>query len=357
MSRLRALLGDDASLDGDAQRLLKALGKKAVETKTKALHELHKAISTNDAEWSALLLPQFSIAFARLADDPSWQVREHACKVLGLLAQQLKKRLLPHLKQLLLPWLRCRFDGQHDVRSAAIGAFSAAFPGEGNYSRALSLFVEDLVRGLDELLRAPLPSKTGDESADAEAGEAHTRKVCTALQAAAHLLTEARADATQLEKVCSLLGEHLLTPALWKLATSQSGPVRCALYSFIHVLLQAAPELASASKIPLAATLLDGLKEQDPAGHAALWSPLLLFLQTHPTAVQQTKGAGAHILPRLASLLRHGCHGAAPTVASLSCPWHRCSRRSSLSQHRHPPPPAAPPSHPRPFYLPPCTMG
>ena len=48
--------------------------------------------------------------------------------------------------------------------------------------------------------------------------------------------------------------------------------------------------------------------------------PLLLFLQTHPTAVQQTKGAGAHILPRLASLLRHGCHGAAPTVASALMP-------------------------------------
>ena len=285
------------------------------------------------------------------------QVREHACKVLGLLAQQLKKRLLPHLKQLLLPWLRCRFDGQHDVRSAAIGAFSAAFPGEGNYSRALSLFVEDLVRGLDELLRAPLPSKTGDESADAEAGEAHTRKVCTALQAAAHLLTEARADATQLEKVCSLLGEHLLTPALWKLATSQSGPIRCALYSFIHVLLQAAPELASASKIPLAATLLDGLKEQDPRGMppcGALYSSScrrIRPLYSRPKGRAHTYCRGLHRCFATAAM--------APRrrLPPLSCPWHRCSRRSSLSQHRHPPPPAAPPSHPRPYYLPPCTMG
>ena len=32
--------------------------------------------------------------------------------MLGLLAQQLKKRIAPHLKQLIAPWLRCRFDAE-----------------------------------------------------------------------------------------------------------------------------------------------------------------------------------------------------------------------------------------------------
>ena len=343
--------------------LLRKLGKKDTTTKTKALHELREAISSHGADWSELLLPQWCMAYARLAEDASWQVRASSCELVGLLASQLKKRFAPHLKQLFVPWLRCRFDPQHDVRTAALNAFGAAFPGEGNYRRALSLFVEDVVRGLVELVHAKAPGKTGDEAADAEAAEGHARKVTTSLQAAAHLLTEAAAaaaaaaatataaaataatpaapppaSATGLaSKVGRLLTEQMLLGPLWKLASSSAVPIRTALYKFVHVLLTASPELAAACAEPLATTLLDALRESEPAAHAALWEPLLLFVHHHPSAVAASS-AGKHVLPRLVNLLEHGCHGAAPTVAAALMPL-----TSQLSVDLTTP--AAPPAH------------
>ena len=329
--RLSSVLGQDASLDGEAALLLRKLGKKAVETKTKALNEIQQAISSRGDEWSASLLPQWTLAFARLADDPSWQVREASCIVLGRLAQQLKKRIAPHLKQLITPWLRCRFDAQHDVRAAANGAFAAAFPGPGNYRRALTLFIDEVTRSLVELAHADPPGRTGDEATDAESGEAYARRVCTSLQAAGHLLTEAAGAASDpaaadpaaasalSAKVSALLGEQMLLPPLWRLASSRTTSIRCALYSFIQTLLERAPDLAATCAPSLAATLLDALKEQDPAGHAALWEPLLVLLQRHPDDVQASPAA-KFILPRLLSLLKHGCHGAAPTVATALMP-------------------------------------
>lgn len=281
MSRLSSLLGADTALEGDQVVLLRKLGKKAVETKVKALQELREAVPVREPEWSAAILPQWALHFAKLADDASWQVREAACQVLGLLAQQLKKRLAPHLKSLLAPWLRCRFDAQHDVRNAATAAFSAAFPGEGNYVRALALFAEDVTRALGEAATAAAPARSGDEAADAEASEGHTRRVCTALQAAAHLITESAAASPTAKasgsassaaglaaKANPLLEEHLLVEGVWRLATSPANAVRCALYGFAHVLLQHAPPLAAASAAPLAAVLLAGLKEQEAAAHA-----------------------------------------------------------------------------------------
>ena len=106
-SLFSSVLSNDASLDSAQQLIIRKLGKKATETKLKALTELRTAVSTEGAEWSASLLPQWTLAFGRLADDASWQVREQSCAVLNVLAQQLRRQLAPHLKLLIAPWVRC----------------------------------------------------------------------------------------------------------------------------------------------------------------------------------------------------------------------------------------------------------
>ena len=82
-SLLSAVLGD-SSLDGEAQVLLKKLGKRDTTTKLKALVELHATLKDKGAEWAVEFLPHWCLAFGRLATDISWQVREQACSALGV---------------------------------------------------------------------------------------------------------------------------------------------------------------------------------------------------------------------------------------------------------------------------------
>ena len=327
---LSSVLGGD-SLDSDATLLLRKLGKKAPETKLKALAELREAIPARGPDWAGSLLPHWTLTFARLADDGSWQVREQSCIALDLLAKEVRRQLAPHLKQLIAPWLRCRFDAQQDVRRAAMRAFESAFPAEGKYAQALAFCRDELVRALAELVKAPPPAKTGDADADADAVEAYTRRVSTSLQALAHLISEAVAaaggggvgTATQSSALAALGGqltEQLLDAKFWRLGAAKATPVRCAVYTFSFTLLQRLPDLAMEMAEPLATALLDGLSDREPTAHAALWDPLLLLLRSHPTALQAST-AGKHILPRLLSLLRNGCFGAATTVSSALLPF------------------------------------
>ena len=332
-SRLSSVLSADAMLDGDASLILKKLGKKAPESKLKALAELREALTSRSPEWTAALLPHWTLVFPRLADDTSWQVREQSCVALGMLAQLLRRQLAPHLKQLVTPWLRCRFDGQNDVRRAALAAFQAAFPGEGKYRQALAFCRDELLPSLGEIVLTVPPGRTGDADVDAEAAEGFTRRTSTALQAAAHVLAEeasaaaassgptpSAAQVAALESVCALLGEHFLAKdALWRLAASKSAGVRSAVFSFILAVLRSAPSLAAEHVRPITTTVLDGLSDKDPAVHAALWDPLLLLLRSHANEVKASP-SGKHILPRLLSLVRHGCYGAAQVVSTALLP-------------------------------------
>ena len=252
-SLLSSVLSGGASLDADAQLLVRKLGKKDAVTKLKALRELHGAVSERGADWSAALLPHWVLAFGRLCDDGSWQVREQSCVVLDTFAQLLRRQLAPQLKLLIAPWLRCRFDPQHDVRRAAIGAFTSAFPAEGKYASALAFCQEDLLVTLAETAFASPPARSADEDANAEAAEMYARRVSTALQAACHLLATAATEPAKGAAATGtrfalgpLLSEHVLTPALWQLGTAKLSVVRCALYAMALALLQHAPELADA---------------------------------------------------------------------------------------------------------------
>ena len=188
MSLLSAVLGGGDGLDPDATLLIKKLGKRDTISKVKALGELREALEAHCADWSAALLPHWVILFCRLADDGSWQVREQTCSALNLFAQQVRRQLAPYLKQIIAPWLRCRFDPQENVRRAAMAAFTSAFPGDGKYSQALAFCQEDLVRSLGEAALAPPAPRPSDEEAAAEATEAYKRLVLTALQALAHVI-------------------------------------------------------------------------------------------------------------------------------------------------------------------------
>ena len=169
-SLLSAVLGD-SSLDGEAQVLLKKLGKRDTTTKLKALVELHATLRDKGAEWAAEFLPHWCLAFGRLAADISWQVREQACSALGVVAALLGRQLAPQLRTLMPPWLCCKCDAQHDVRRAAAAAFTAAFPNADKEGSALLYCREELVAGLTERALATPPPKPSDKEEAAEAAE------------------------------------------------------------------------------------------------------------------------------------------------------------------------------------------
>ena len=169
--------------------------------------------------------------------------------------------------------------------------------------------------------------------------DAYTRRVSTSLQALAHLISEAvaaaggggvgtAAQSSALAALGGQLTEQLLDAKFWRLGAAKATPVRCAVYTFSFTLLQRLPDLVMEMAEPLATALLDGLSDREPTAHAALWDPLLLLLRSHPTALQAST-AGKHILPRLLSLLRNGCFGAATTVSPALLPFASPCRRTS----------------------------
>ena len=186
-SLLSAVLGD-SSLDGEAQVLLKKLGKRDTTTKLKALVELHATLKDKGAEWAVEFLPHWCLAFGRLATDISWQVREQACSALGVVAALVGRQLAPQLRTLMPPWLCCKCDVQHDVRRAAAAAFTTAFPSAEKGGSALLYCREELVSGLVERALAPAPPKGSDKEEAAEAAEIHERSVASALGELARLL-------------------------------------------------------------------------------------------------------------------------------------------------------------------------
>lgn len=239
-SLLTALGGQDL-VDPETQLVLKRLGKRDTVTKLKALAELKQAVATKDTGWATEVLPHWVVAFGRLSDDKSWQVREQACAVLCAFASSVRRQLAPQLKTLITPWLCCKFDPHHDVRRAASAAFDAALANPTKYAEALAYCREELVRSLAELaLETKEPPRAADKEAEAEAVEAYERRLSTALQALGHLPAMVAEPGGALG---GLLEEHVAKPALWQLGASKHPTVRAALYQLLLSLLQHLPAI------------------------------------------------------------------------------------------------------------------
>jgi hypothetical protein len=240
----------DGSVDGEAQLLLRKLGKRDTVTKLKGLAELREALASHDADWATSFMPHWVPCFCRLSADASWQVREASCAVLGQMASVLGRQLAPHLKPLMAAWLCARHDPHQPTSAAAAAGLSAAFPTAKKLGDALLFCREELIRGLDERALTPPPPRPKDPNEAAEAVEAHARRVGSALRAASQLLSltcggqepaacsaavsagepghaaaSAQPSGARGETVL-LLGASLCAPDVWKLCASNSAFVR-----------------------------------------------------------------------------------------------------------------------------------
>ena len=142
-------------VDNDLQLVLKKIAKRDPVTKLKAMEELRTLLATKAPEDAAKTLPRWVCApralwvcappatlrcrhadgpicrmgrsqckqYARLTLDNDRRVRVAAGQVLGVLAERVGRRLGPHVKMLLGPWVCARFDVSADVAKAASDAF------------------------------------------------------------------------------------------------------------------------------------------------------------------------------------------------------------------------------------------
>ena len=310
----------DGSTDGEQALLLRKMAKRDTVTKLKALGELREALSAHGASWAAELMPHWVPHFVRLSGDGSWQVRESACAALGQLASLLGRQLAPHLRPLMAAWLCAKHDPHGGTAAAAAAAFGVAFPNPRKYADALLFCRDELARGLAERALSAPPAAASDKDEAAAADDAHARRVGSALRAASHLLAvaaesgEAPASGARAALEAALCGGEV-----WRLGSAASSFVRTGAYGWAGSVLSHSTAPAAGTAAEMAGLLLGGLKESEPACHAALWEPLLLLLRDHGAAVS-CSAAARHTLPRLVSLLEHGCHGAAPTVARALLP-------------------------------------
>ena len=152
------------TLDPTVAQHLKRTSKRDAITRTKALVELKRLVPTLDLDACTLLLLPWSHAFRRLSLDNVRDVRHETLSVHAALIHRLApepKRIAPHLKALIGPWMIARQDPHRETRDKAQAAFANLFPPNKRVD-VLVRFAEQTVRHATDLLHAK-PADLGDD--------------------------------------------------------------------------------------------------------------------------------------------------------------------------------------------------
>nr|ADF43172.1 294687m [Chlamydomonas reinhardtii] len=362
-----------AQLDGELAQCLRHLSKKDATTKTKALQNLRALLPSRSTDQVAAALPAWTQCYRRLVLDASRAVRSEAAATLAAFLTAAGKATAPHLRSLMGPWWLAQHDPHADAAAQSRAAFSAAFPSSGSGSRRqLEVLLHcrlQLAAYLRDMMAAA-PAQLGDPRKDSpeELEERHERvqaACCAALAQLIDVLAGAGAAAArhpepqqqqqqqdQEQRQCgrsesadqarapvavasttrpsatpdpesellAAVQEALCRPGFWRAAAgAKSAMVRRAAYGLARTAATRAPSLLAACVAESAPCVLGALGDKEPGNHGAVWEAVLTYGKYVPEGWSHVN-LRKMLLPRLTSLLRHGCYGSAASSLSALLP-------------------------------------
>ncbi|XP_024158804.1 E3 ubiquitin-protein ligase listerin isoform X2 [Rosa chinensis] len=265
--------------------------------------------------------------YKRLVVDYNRDVRRATHDTMTILVTAVGRDLAPQLKSLMGPWWFSQFDPVSEVSQAAKRSFQAVFSAPEKRLDALILCTAEVFIYLEENLRLTPQNMSDKGTALDELQEMHQQVISSSLLALATLLdvlvclqlerpgTENLAaqpkHALKARETAISCADKLFTAHKYFLdfLKSPSPAIRSATYSVLSSFIKNVPQAFNEGNMKtLAAALLGGFQEKDPACHSSMWDAILLFSNKFPESwtsvnVQKT------VLNRFWDFLRNRCFG------------------------------------------------
>ncbi|OUM67456.1 hypothetical protein PIROE2DRAFT_5091 [Piromyces sp. E2] len=229
------LVDDFEGVSEDLKVMLKKLNKKDSTTKIRALEEICQYFNTkaDDTEIKNLL-PGWPKLYSRICIDVDRRVRILIGNAHLILVKTLKKKIAPHLKNLIGPWICSTFDPCPDVCKVAKEAYSIAFPSKP--LEALIFCQEDILNYISENLFEKTPEQLSDPRfySKEEIMMKYSRLIITSLYALIYLLEKLPKISIQ---KCQDQYDYIFgNKQLWNFATHEDNAIRKAVYNLIKSL-------------------------------------------------------------------------------------------------------------------------
>ncbi|ORX46718.1 hypothetical protein DM01DRAFT_1339377 [Hesseltinella vesiculosa] len=301
-----------AALDPELTVIVKKVNKRDATTKLKALEELTSYLY-NHVSAVGPLLSTWVALYNKLVLEVDRRVRLATVSLHQWIAQNAKKKLAPHLKDIIGAWMITMFDQSKDVAAVAKGSFESVFA-EDKRQGVIVFCQKDILEYVGEMLLV----KTEDTLSDAryvtpeEMAAKYARVIASCFYVLSYLIEQLPLD--ECDKAKSEYQNLLDNPTVWNFVTHVSPVIRRSVHRFIKTLLLQWPDAVEARLDVVGPSFFKSvLGEKEASVHAEMWDALLLLTKKFPDAwftISQKKSPVA----KLCTFLRSGLNGS-PSIA------------------------------------------
>ncbi|CAG0892154.1 unnamed protein product [Darwinula stevensoni] len=315
----------EASAPSEFRLLSRKLCKRDAITKLKALQELGKLVEEKDEEEVEISFPLWPRHYARLALDYEKKVREAVQNCHLTFVKRLGKKIAPHLKSLMPPWIISIGDTHPPAASIASLAFQTAFP-PGKQSEALVFMRKELFGTFADVLFAQTPDTLSEPNTSPDEMQSKYDQVVTATLRAVHfvLVNTKQEDGA---KLCEQYQVLLRDPKFFKYAKSKNTQMSAFWMHIVGGLCSSQPSLMHEYEAQLCPAVVNALDSDDALLSPAAWEALL-HLSRSLHDFWKYVNVNKAVVPRLLALVCRGGKGNAAVIYPAILPL-----LGSLEQH------------------------
>ncbi|CAG8539422.1 9319_t:CDS:10 [Acaulospora morrowiae] len=298
-----------SNLNPELVLILKKLSKRDPTTKLKALEELEAYLKIKEEnDELSNIMSAWAKFFVKLAIDVDRRIRFTTFNCHLLIVSKIKKRIAPHLKEIISIWIISLFDQSKDVARIANESFQTAFP-PGKRTEVLVFAQTEILSTIHEIIINKVPETLSDPrfTSKEDMDSKYARVVASSYFALAHLIDQLSEDT--LSKSTQQYNDLFDNTRFWGNLTNENSIIRKSCYNIIKVLVTRWPKMAQDRLDILSTTyLMSVLNDKDASVYSELWDSLIVFTKTFPQSwlIASRKKP---MLPKLYNFLRSACHG------------------------------------------------
>ncbi|XP_063360620.1 E3 ubiquitin-protein ligase listerin [Cydia amplana] len=302
----------DPTLNPDFMLCLKKLNKKDPITKTKALQELCDLIRKGDVEDVIAALGSWAHYYKQLTTDTDHKVREAAQVAHGVIAGACGRRLAPHLKSLLPPWLQAQYDEYAPAATAARASLTSTFP-ESKLPDVISFCMSEVIAHLLENLVGNAEAALSKKILTPEEKELQWARLVTASLQGLEFFVQ-HLPSQHDDWLWAELTPLLAASSFWKMPFNKSQQVRASWFGALGRIIGRYGDTFGAAHGSRTAKLLLGA----PSTLAQQWCCLLVLLRHVKDDTWLDKKD--LLIKRIIDVLENGGWGDAKHLSSILLP-------------------------------------
>ncbi|XP_063619146.1 E3 ubiquitin-protein ligase listerin [Cydia splendana] len=315
----------DPTLNPDFSLCLKKLNKKDPITKTKALQELCDLVKKGDVEDVVAALGSWAHYYRQLTTDTDHKVREAAQVAHGVIAGACGRRLAPHLKSLLPPWLQAQYDEYAPAATAARASLTSTFP-ESKLPDVISFCMSEVIAHLLENLVGNAESALSKKILTPEEKELQWARLVTASLQGLEFFVQ-HLPSQHDDWLWGELTPLLASSSFWKMASTKSQQVRASWFGALGRIIARYGDTFGAAHGSRTAKLLLGA----PSTLAQQWCCLLVLLRHVKGDTWLDKKD--LLIKRIIDVLENGGWGDAKHLSSMLLPLLAFLPQHMLTKH------------------------